>query len=434
MKFKYLLLTLASVLCAQTAEATTRTVTNLLNQGAGSLRDTIAASASGDTINFSVSGTITLTNGQLNLVSNLTIGGPGANLLTISGNHSNRVFAVGTSATVTLSGLTVANGKANPYGGGIYSSGTLSVNDCIISGNSTDGNGGGIYNGGTLTLNNCSLSGNTAYDGGGLFDESGTLTANNCTFSGNQCQFDGGGIFGETDTVILNNCTVFSNSAPQYGGGIYAYLETLTLTNCTVSSNSAFGAGGVINNGGNFKSINTIIAGNIDGGAYPDVYGAVNSQGHNFIGKTNFSSGWIASDWVGSVALPLNPLLGPLKDNGGPTFTMALLPGSQAIDAGADSITNSLTTDQRGRPRKSSAHVDIGAYELILPLLSIALSADNVVLSWSTNDSGFTLEARTDLSSATWSNAPGNLTIVGSQYSVTNSATSGNQFYRLRSP
>src|SRR5436309_1818998 len=257
-------LTAAIWLRAVPAEATIRTVTNLLDHGPGSLRDTIAASASGDTINFSVSGTITLTNGQFNILTNLTISGPGPGILGISGNHNYRVFGIGAGATVSISGLTIANGKANPWGGGIQNAATLAVNDCIISGNSTDGDGGGIYNTGTITLNNCTISGNTAFDGAGIRDESGAVTANNCTVSSNACMFNGGGIFGYQDTITLNNCTVSSNSAPQYGGGIYAYIENLTLHNCTISSNSALGAGGTINNAGTGNAISTIVDGNID--------------------------------------------------------------------------------------------------------------------------------------------------------------------------
>jgi hypothetical protein len=99
-------------------------------------------------------------------------------------------------------------------------------------------------------------------------------------------------------------------------------------------------------------------------GSDPDLSGAFTSQGHNLLGIAGNSVGLahgVNGDLVGSATAPIDPRLGPLADNGGPTFTMALLPGSPAIDAGDDTLTG---TDQRGFPRKSGAHVDIGAFEL----------------------------------------------------------------------
>ena len=129
-----LLSCLASV--PQRANATTRTVTSLADSGTGTLRDTIAASAANDSIVFSVTGTITLTSGELVIGRNLTITGPTGGV-TVSGNNASRVFNIQTG-TVNLSNLTLING--NPFGGV----------------------GGGIYNhnGANLTLNNCTISGN----------------------------------------------------------------------------------------------------------------------------------------------------------------------------------------------------------------------------------------------------------------------------------
>src|SRR5262249_49884300 len=132
---------------------------------------------SNDTIQFSLpSGpqTITLTGGALNLTRNVTVTGPGAANLTLSGNHANRVFRVFSGLNVTLSGLTIADGTvvsaSADYGGGLYNSGTLALNNCIFSGNTAGANGGGgIYNEGALTLNGCTFSGNNVVgdDGGG---------------------------------------------------------------------------------------------------------------------------------------------------------------------------------------------------------------------------------------------------------------------------
>jgi hypothetical protein len=187
---------------------------------------------------------------------------------------------------------------------------------------------------------NCTFSANTGIVGAGIYNYAGTLTVNNCTFSGNIAVI-GGGIFNTIGgTVRMNNCTLSGNAANGDGGGIYndKYNSSVTL-------------------------LNTIIAGNTSPSG-PDVYGAVTSQGHNLVGNSTGSSGWVGSD-----LLNVNPLLGPLQDNGGPTFTMApsLSPISAAIDAGDDAVTGAplnLTSDQRGRPRKSGAHVDIGAVEI----------------------------------------------------------------------
>ena len=127
----------------------TLTVLNNLDSGAGSLRAEIAAAHSGDTIVFAPSldgQTITLTSGELLIKKNLTIAGPGAGELTVSGNHASRVFEVAQKENVTLSGLTISNGAAP-------------------SSRSGGGEGGGIVNAGTLTVSNSTLSGNSAFGG-----------------------------------------------------------------------------------------------------------------------------------------------------------------------------------------------------------------------------------------------------------------------------
>ena len=139
---------------------------------------------------------------------------------------------------------------------------------------------------------------------------------------------------------------------------------TLALTNCTVSGNSASGIFGGY--GGGLVSFNTttltntIVAGNAATTSGPDVVRNFVSLGNNLIGKTDGSSGWIGSDLTGTIASPLNPLLAPLGNYGGPTQTMALLPGSPAINAGT-SGAGTPATDQRGLGRVGGA--DIGAFE-----------------------------------------------------------------------
>ena len=154
----------------------TLTVTNLQDSGDGSLRGQIAAAASGDIINFdpTVQGTITLTSGELGLFGNLTIQGPGAANLTVSGGNAQRVFHVEPGANVTISGLTIANGRASDFGGGIDSEGSLTLLNSTLT-NNTAASGGGVYfvvnNTGpaSLAVTGTTFTNNSAANGAGLF-------------------------------------------------------------------------------------------------------------------------------------------------------------------------------------------------------------------------------------------------------------------------
>ncbi len=190
------------------------------------------------------------------------------------------------------------------------------------------------------------------------------MTLTNCTVSGNTTGFIGGGLAAFDGTATLTNCTISGNSTTIFGGGgLFNSIGggTVTLTNCTVSGNSGSEGGGLLIEG-TATLANTIVAGNTGGGT-PDVNGRVTSLGNNLIGVTNGSSGWVVPDLTDANASPLN--LGPLADNGGPTWTMALLPGSPAINAGSNAlIPAGITTDQRGVARIIGGIVDIGAFEL----------------------------------------------------------------------
>lgn len=139
--------------------------------------------------------------------------------------------------------------------------------------------------------------------------------------------------------------------------------QSLTITDCTLSSNSAGTGGGIDNDQGTATLANTIIAGNTATVTGPDFDGTVTSQGYNLVGNTSASSGWASTDLQN-----FNPVLAPLANYGGPTQTMALLPGSPAIDAGNNSlIPAGVTTDQRGLPRIVNGTVDIGAGHRVDP-------------------------------------------------------------------
>ncbi|PYS57406.1 MAG: hypothetical protein DMF74_26130, partial [Acidobacteria bacterium] len=351
-----------SVNCAPTI------VTNSNDSGAGSLRGIIASACPGSTITFDmtpghVTSPITLTTGELLIDKNLTFQGPGANLLTISGNNNSRVFNVTMASPniVTFADLTIANG--------------------MVAGGSS---GGGILNNSTATVNvtNSTLSNNTAGFGGGLLNFStGVVNLSNSTLNNNTATISGGGIYNNgTGTINLTNSTLSGNSGS--GGGIFNVQSgPVNVTNSTISGNTAPGlagaGGGIYNNSGSpvISLRNTIVALNTAGsGLGPDLLGPMTSQGHNLVGKSNNSSGFTNGsngDIVGTIAAPVNPLLGSLANNGGPTQTMALLPGSPALNAGDNAaIINPPFggppfTDQRGVGfnRIVNATVDIGAFE-----------------------------------------------------------------------
>src|SRR5262249_36065656 len=150
------------------------------------------------------------------------------------------------------------------------------------------------------------------------------------------------------------------------GGGLYVRNNgTAALTNCTVSGNSAGYCGGLLSGypASTITLGNTIVAGNT-GGDVASFGGVFVSHGNNLVGAIGFTSGWVGSDLTGTNAKPLNPVLAPLGNYGGATQTMALLPGSPALDTGSNALLPAgLSTDQRGLPRIVNGIVDIGAFE-----------------------------------------------------------------------
>ena len=145
---------------------------------------------------------------------------------------------------------------------------------------------------------------------------------------------------------------------------MYNIVGTTTLTNCTVSGNSAAGGGGGLYNYCRHGHARQHHRGREHGRhSGPDAIGTFASQGNNLIGKTDGSSGWVGSDLTGTIATPLNPLLAPLGNYGGPTQTMALLPGSPAIDAGNNAYSQRRHHRPAGLPRIVNGVVDIGAFE-----------------------------------------------------------------------
>jgi hypothetical protein len=227
---------------AISAHATTITVINTNDSGPGSLRQALADAQNGDTIvfNLNLPATISLTSQQLAINRNITISGPGANLLTVSRDQNASafwIFDVMPNHSVTIEGLTISNGLgSNSFGGGIYNEASqLSVINCAITANSTNLSGGGIHNSATigsatLRIENSTISGNSAGDyGGGIGNfvskpNPATLTINNSSLSGNYAEFAGGGIVSfsasQPASVVISNGTLGGNTCPLHGGGI----------------------------------------------------------------------------------------------------------------------------------------------------------------------------------------------------------------------
>ena len=297
-----------------------------------------------------------------------------------------------------------------PFGGGaIYNGngGTLNVTGSTFRRNiaafEVTGYGGGaiLNNTGTLTIAQSTFEDNhTNRTGGAIFTVSGALTVTGSTFQHNGATGGAGAIYNQ-GVASLTNSTFVGNIAysiylrqpevhPQGSGGaiLNLYNSTLNLSNCTITANFAESGGGIVsgvNSGSTVNVRSTIIAGNYAGkffGAAPDVIGPFISKGFNLIGKKDGSTGFtLATDKKGTIASPLDPKLGPLRNNGGPTQTMTLQTGSPAIDKGT-SVTiagTTLTTDQRGTgfPRKFDNSLivnatggdgtDIGAFERQTP-------------------------------------------------------------------
>ncbi|MEN3334441.1 MAG: hypothetical protein V7641_3806 [Blastocatellia bacterium] len=343
----------------------TFTVTNLDDSGPGSLRDAIDQANMNpgpDVIDFQdeLTGTITLTSGELFITDDLTIIGPGIFSVTVSGNQASRVFEVLSGITVVISGLTISDGNVpGSSGGGILNNGTLTLINMVLSGNSAINNGGGISNdGGTLTIFNSTLSGNSTSNVGGGVSNDGTLTLTNSTLSGNSTT-SGGGLFNaENRAATIINSTLSGNSAGT-GGGIYN-VGTVNVSFTTMSGNSAAGSGGGIYNVGMAINIkNSIVANSPSGGDCFNT-GIFNATG------VNFNTNGTCPGFTQVTPAQLN--LGPLQDNGGLTQTHALLPGSVAIDAALDCTDlsgNTVSTDQRGVGRPQGKACDVGAYEFV---------------------------------------------------------------------
>ena len=269
-------------------------------------------------------------------------------------------------------------------GGGIQNLGAMQIEGCLISENvSGELNGAGINNAGTMVVKSSTIDGNIKFlsGGGGGIGNSGTMTIIDSSITDNKCDChygcDGGGIYNDGQMIIINS-TVSGNiidDVPGHGGGIYSNGD-LQIINSTITANGAVPGGGIYRSSGNVVLSNTIVANSY---GY-DCYGEIIDGGHNI--SSDDSCGFDPAN--GSMP-NTDPLLGPLQNNGGPTWTHALLEGSPAIDVGDD--TQCPETDQRGISRPydgdgdGEAVCDMGSYEynpgqLIVTTLEDELNTD----------------------------------------------------------
>jgi predicted outer membrane repeat protein len=307
------------------------------------------------------------------------------------------------TGSLAISNMVISGNNSDNDGGGVWcnSAGSLTISNSIISGNTTDEGGGALYSNGctSVTVETSTISGNTAgSDGGGIYTED-PLTVRNTTISGNTGESGGGVQLGaaSSDEAVFQNSTISGNTASDEGGAFYVNSGELTLVQTTVTGNIATTTGGIYSaNAGatsldagktpaeqakqaaaggvtpqqvpdNLNLIGTILAGNTGN----DLFG-IGSPGqvlslNSLLGTVG--AGTVVHDQGGTLT-GVNPLLGPLANNGGPTQTHALTLGSPAINAGPNPVPAfpGNAFDQRGPgfARVNSGRVDIGAYEFLL--------------------------------------------------------------------
>ena len=399
-----------------------------------SLISALAAASSGTTTLALPSGcTYTLTSvnnssdgstGLPVITANVTIQGNGATITrsTASGTAAFRLLDVASGGSLTISSLTLNNGLANggqQGGGAIFSHGSLTVSTSTFTNNSspstTGTSGGAINSSGTLNVTTSLFSGTSAQEGGGVFNQS-LATITDSTFSGNNATIYGGGallnaagsetVAGDTfvsnkgpgggaidnDTSLsISDSTFNGNTAGGNGGGAVENFGQTTITQSTLDANTSPYGADILNYRGYTLAISQSIVGDGLQGANCDASAPISDGGYNI--DSGSSCGFSMSNH----SLPNTaPDLDALASNGGPTQTMALAPGSPALDAIPPSVTGcSGGTDQRGIARPQGSGCDVGAYELVVTstdtqpptvptgLIATTVTSNSVGLSWS---------------------------------------------------
>ena len=302
------------------------------------LRDAIALAPAGETINFAVTGTINLSSlGQLVINKNLTITGPGANLLTINAfdptpttdnGDGSRVFNIndGTAINLNISirGVTLTGGDSAAGGGGIHNENEIVIlTACTVSGNAGM-QGGGLFNnlGGEMTLVDSTISGNVAVeDGGGIYSNHGRVTLTRSVATDNSAGRDGGAAFAYYGDLIVSDSTITGNTAGGDGGGLYSSFGNFTVTHSTISGNDAGYGGGIYN-----YSNATVTTSTIDGNSAEESGGGVHTRGNLTLSESTISGN--SATFGGGIYSYTDPL--------GPTTTVvgSTISGNTATELG----------------------------------------------------------------------------------------------------
>jgi hypothetical protein len=336
----------------------------------GTLKYVVANVASGAVITFapSVYGkTITFTSaggGTLGFTKNVTVWGPGASLVSVSGNDAVRVFANATSTvSASLHGLTIEHGNATGgNGGGLNNNGIATITNCVFSANQAPNVGGAINSSRSLTIDGCSFIGNTTGNLGTIYQNSfSSATIRNSVFSGNVGSINGVAVAGATEANIVN-CTVAASPTAASKAVFAAAGAVLRISQSTL-----VGTGGsTIGVYGQNSGTSIVLKGNVisNFGSMVTLLSSatVSSLGGNVLDAADSDFVAQTSDAVG-VSLGLDAL----GDYGGSTESVRLQSSSTAVDhvAGActDAQDNAITTDQRGYARPAGAGCDSGAFE-----------------------------------------------------------------------
>lgn len=343
--------------------------------------------ADANIINFSISGTITLTSSLPVILHDLTIDGTFQSI-SISGNDAVQIMWINPGVAVTLSHLTFEGGHPPVYyGGAIVNYGNLTVTESNFF-NNQSGQGGAIHNDeGSLTISNSTFLNNDSPLGGAINTYDGIVNIDNCTFIGNHATVEGGAFFGTQNLagsmMMITNSTFDANTADDKGGALAINYGTAVVANSTFSGNSAgYAGGGIRNTFGSLTVLNSTFSGNSAGqfgGGIMDYIGGMHLKNSIFANSTGgvdcYEKQAIGSSVnnlmethfnCGTPVSSADPNLGQLASNGGSTQTFELLAGSPALNAGDDATclaTPVNGVDQRGVTRPFGAHCDIGSFE-----------------------------------------------------------------------
>lgn len=368
-----------------------------IEEGDVSLREAIAASLAGGglqavTFAESLAGQTLMLDSPLIVDGSLEIEGLGSSLITIQANDPSatagdgfRLFEISNgdpnnADEIFISGVTLRGGDSAADGGAIFTDELLTLDDVVIEQNRSGGMGGAIYSTAMLTINSSTIDDNSADgDGGGVHSEGGVVI-DSSTVSNNSSGDEGGGISvaGEGTDIVITSSTISGNTAEGDGGGLHSLdvnPRRFRLFHSTVFQNVSGGSGGgIYEYDGVLFLDHTIIAGNTAASEAADI-DSINFLNTPVViaknsligsdGGANINS--FGGNQIGSAGNPINPMLLPLADNGGPTMTNLPGPGSPAVNAGDPEFSGPPEFDQRGegfrRVDAGDGRIDIGAVE-----------------------------------------------------------------------